>query len=151
MRDFRDPSEDSLANSSRHIHLGRACLPTPPPGRTKTNDYSVPVSHGHRNVWTLGYVDEVVIGCGGEVVARHPRCYDREDMNFDAVHYLHARRAGEVACLAGGAPAEAHLCPFKCGAQEVVVASASLDDDPGAFLSSTLRATLRSRVRLPCA
>jgi len=35
-----------------------------------------------------GHVDEVVIGCRGEVIARHPRCYDREDMIFDPVHYL---------------------------------------------------------------
>ena len=33
-------------------------------------------------------VDQVVIGCGGEIIARHPRCYDREDMVFDPVHYL---------------------------------------------------------------
>jgi transposase len=56
--------------------------------RYKTNDYSVPVAYGHRDVWLRGYVDEVVIGCGGEVIARHPRCYDREDMVFDPVHYL---------------------------------------------------------------
>ena len=56
--------------------------------RYKTNDYSVPVAYGHRDVWVRGYVDEVVIGCGGEIVARHPRCYDREDMIFDPVHYL---------------------------------------------------------------
>ena len=56
--------------------------------RYKTNDYSVPVAYGHRDVWVRGYVDEVVIGCGGEIVARHPRCYDREDMVFDPVHYL---------------------------------------------------------------
>jgi transposase len=56
--------------------------------RYKTNDYSVPVAYGHREVWVRGYVDEVVIGCGGEIVARHPRCYDREDMVFDPVHYL---------------------------------------------------------------
>jgi hypothetical protein len=56
--------------------------------RYKTNDYSVPVACGHRDVWIRGYVDEVVIGCGGEIVARHPRCYDREDMVFDPVHYL---------------------------------------------------------------
>jgi transposase len=56
--------------------------------RYKTNDYSVPVAYGHRDVWIRGYVDEVVIGCGGEIVARHPRCYDREDMIFDPVHYL---------------------------------------------------------------
>lgn len=56
--------------------------------RYKTNDYSVPVAYGHRDVWLRGYVDEVVIGCGGEVIARHPRCYDREDIVFDPVHYL---------------------------------------------------------------
>ena len=56
--------------------------------RYKTNDYSVPVAYGHRDVWIRGYVDEVVIGCGGEIVARHRRCYDREDMIFDPVHYL---------------------------------------------------------------
>ena len=56
--------------------------------RYKTNDYSAPVAYGHRDVWIRGYVDAVVIGCGGEVIARHPRCYDREDMVFNPVHYL---------------------------------------------------------------
>ena len=56
--------------------------------RYDTNDYSVPVAYGHQDVWVRGYVDEVVIGCRGEVIARHPRCYDREDMVFDPVHYL---------------------------------------------------------------
>jgi transposase InsO family protein len=56
--------------------------------RYKTNDYSVPVAYGHRDVWLRGYVDQVVIGCGGDVLARHPRCRDREDMVFDPVHYL---------------------------------------------------------------
>ena len=56
--------------------------------RYKTNDYSVPVAYGHRDVWVRGYVDRVVIGCGGEIIARHPRCYEREDMVFDPVHYL---------------------------------------------------------------
>jgi len=56
--------------------------------RYKTNDYSVPVAYGHRDVWIRGYVDRVVIGCGGDVIARHARCYGREDMVFDPVHYL---------------------------------------------------------------
>lgn len=56
--------------------------------RYKTNDYSAPVAYGHRDVWLRGYVDQVVIGCGGDVIARHPRCWDREDMVFDPVHYL---------------------------------------------------------------
>ena len=56
--------------------------------RYRTNDYSVPVAYGHRQVWVRGYVDRVVIGCGGEVIARHVRCYEREDMVFDPLHYL---------------------------------------------------------------
>ncbi|MDA1236895.1 MAG: IS21 family transposase [Acidobacteria bacterium] len=56
--------------------------------RYDTNDYSVPVAYGHQDVWVRGYVDQVVIGCRGEVIARHPRCYDREDMIFDPIHYL---------------------------------------------------------------
>ena len=56
--------------------------------RYKTNDYSVPVAYGHREVWVRGYVDQVVIGSGGDIIARHPRCWDREDMVFDPIHYL---------------------------------------------------------------
>ena len=56
--------------------------------RYKTNDYSVPGAYGHRDVWLRGYVDQVVIGCGSDVIARHPRCWDREDMVFDPVQYL---------------------------------------------------------------
>jgi hypothetical protein len=56
--------------------------------RYKTNDYSVPVAYGHRDVWIRAYVDRVVIGSGGEIIARHLRSYDREDMVFDPVHYL---------------------------------------------------------------
>ncbi len=56
--------------------------------RYRTNDYSVPVAYGHRDVWVRGYVDRVVIGCGGDVIARHPRSYEREDMIFEPIHYL---------------------------------------------------------------
>jgi hypothetical protein len=56
--------------------------------RYKTNDYSVPVAYGHRDVWIRAYVGRVVIGCGGKVIAGHRRSYDREDMVFDPVHYL---------------------------------------------------------------
>ena len=56
--------------------------------RYDTNDYSVPVAYGHQDVWVRAYVDQVVIGCRGDVIARHPRCYAREDMVFDPIHYL---------------------------------------------------------------
>ncbi len=39
--------------------------------RYRTNDYSVPVAYGHREVLVRGYVDRVVISCGSEVIARH--------------------------------------------------------------------------------
>ena len=56
--------------------------------RYKTNDYSVPVAWGHQDVWIRGYVDEVVIGCRSEVIARHPRSYEREEVIFNPLHYL---------------------------------------------------------------
>ncbi len=43
--------------------------------RYDTNDGSVPVACGHQEVWVRGYVDRVVIGCRGEVIARHPIFY----------------------------------------------------------------------------
>jgi len=56
--------------------------------RYRLNDYSVPTSFGHREVFVRGYVHEVVIACGTEIIARHPRSYEREDFVFDPLHYL---------------------------------------------------------------
>ena len=56
--------------------------------RYRTNDYSVPVAFGHWEVLVKGYVDQVVICCGAEVIARHPRSYEQEDFIFDPLHYL---------------------------------------------------------------
>jgi transposase len=56
--------------------------------RYRTNDYSVPVAYGHREVLVRGYVHEIVISCGSEVIARHRRSYERDDFVFDPLHYL---------------------------------------------------------------
>ena len=56
--------------------------------RYGTNDYSAPVAYGYRNVLVRGYVDQVVISCGSEVIARHPRSYQRDDFVYDPIHYL---------------------------------------------------------------
>jgi transposase len=56
--------------------------------RYRTNDYSVPTCYGHRDVLVKGYVHEVVIACGSEIIAHHRRSYQREDMVFDPLHYL---------------------------------------------------------------
>ena len=74
--------------------------------RYRANDYSVPTAYGHREVLVKGYVHEVVIACGSEVIARHPRSYEREDMIFDPLHYLalleeKTRALDQAAPLAG--------------------------------------------------
>ena len=61
--------------------------------RYRTNGYSVPVAYGHRDVIVRGCVGQVVIGqavisCGSEVIAKHPRSYERDDFVFDPIHYL---------------------------------------------------------------
>ena len=70
--------------SDRHLTRVSSLSPV----RYRTNDYSVPVAYGHREVLVRGYVDEVVISCGTDVIARHRRSYDRDDFVFDPVHYL---------------------------------------------------------------
>ncbi len=56
--------------------------------RYRGTDYSVPTAYGHREVLIRGYVHEVAIACGAEVIARHPRSYERGDFVFDPLHYL---------------------------------------------------------------
>lgn len=56
--------------------------------RYRGNDYSVPVAYAHHEVQVHGYVGEVVIGCGAEVIARHRRSYEKADMVFDPMHFL---------------------------------------------------------------
>ena len=74
--------------------------------RYRTNDYSVPTAYGHREVLVKGYVHEVVIACASEIIARHSRSYEREDMVFDPLHYLalleeKTRALDQAAPLAG--------------------------------------------------
>jgi hypothetical protein len=56
--------------------------------RYRTNDYSVPTEYGHRQVLVKGYVYEVVIAHGSQVIARHVRSYEHEATVFDPLHYL---------------------------------------------------------------
>lgn len=56
--------------------------------RYRCNDYSVPVGYAHHEVQVRGYVGEVVIGAGTEVIARHRRSYEKTDMVFDPLHFL---------------------------------------------------------------
>jgi hypothetical protein len=56
--------------------------------RYRTNDYSVPTEYGHRQVLVKGYVHQVVIACGSDVIAVHARSYEHEAAVFDPLHYL---------------------------------------------------------------
>ena len=56
--------------------------------RYRGNDYSVPTQYGHQKVLVRGYVHEVVIAHGTDVIARHKRSWEKEDYIFDPLHYL---------------------------------------------------------------
>jgi hypothetical protein len=78
--------------------------------RYDRNDYSVPTAYGHRPVLVKGYVDEVVISCGAEVIARHARSYGREDFVFDPLHYL-ALLERKIGALDQAAPLQGWALP----------------------------------------
>jgi transposase len=54
------------------------------------NRYSVPRAHAFQAVAVKGYVDRVVIVARGQVVASHPRHYERCAPVLDPLHYLAA-------------------------------------------------------------
>jgi len=56
--------------------------------RFDCNDYSVPVRFAHHPVVVKGYADVVRICRKNGVVAEHLRLWDKEDIAFEALHYL---------------------------------------------------------------
>ena len=56
--------------------------------RYRGNDYSVPTAYGYREVLVKGFVDAVLIYCHTELIARHPRSYEKADCIFEPRHYL---------------------------------------------------------------
>jgi transposase len=52
------------------------------------NQYSVPTEFAHHLVTAVGTVDHVKITSGDRVVASHRRCWGREQVTYDPVHYL---------------------------------------------------------------
>ena len=79
--------------------------------RDRRNDDSVPTAYGHREVLVTGSVDEVVIVCGSDEIARHRRSYEREVLIFEPRHYwaLLERKPGALdhAAPVGGAAGQA--------------------------------------------
>jgi hypothetical protein len=56
--------------------------------RFDTNSYSVPTRYAHREVTVVATVSEVRIVFEDNLIARHERCWGREQYHFDPVHYL---------------------------------------------------------------
>src|SRR3954463_3049618 len=56
--------------------------------RFDTNDYSVPTAYAHHKLTAVGTIDMLRIVAGDRVVAEHKRCWDRERVTYDPVHYL---------------------------------------------------------------
>ena len=56
--------------------------------RYRTNDYSVPTQYGHRDVLVKGYVNRVEVCLAGDIIARHPRSYGKEEFIYNPLHYL---------------------------------------------------------------
>jgi transposase len=56
--------------------------------RFDRNDYSVPTAFAHHEVTAIGGIEQVRIACGSQLVAVHPRCWDKERITFDPRHYL---------------------------------------------------------------
>src|SRR3954471_20476024 len=56
--------------------------------RFDANDYSVPTEFAHHKVAAVGTVDAVRVVVGDRVVASHRRCWGREGVFYDPVHYL---------------------------------------------------------------
>jgi hypothetical protein len=56
--------------------------------RYRSNDYSVPTAYGFQDIMVKGFVDAVVILCGGREIARHVRSYAEGEFVADPLHYL---------------------------------------------------------------
>ena len=56
--------------------------------RFDRNDYSVPTDYAYHPLTVLGGIEQVRILFVDDVVATHKRCWDRQKVWFDPVHYL---------------------------------------------------------------
>jgi hypothetical protein len=86
------------------------------------NRYSVMAKAARRTVQVRAYADRIVVRCGDEVVAEHPRYFGRDRTIYDPWHYLpvlakQARRAAERRTVPGLGSA-AGACPAAAQARD---------------------------------
>jgi len=56
--------------------------------RFDRNDYSVPMQNAHHAVMAIGGIEKVRFVVQDQVVAEHPRDWEKENVHYDPVHYL---------------------------------------------------------------
>lgn len=56
--------------------------------RFDKNDYSVPTQFAHREITVVATVDSVKLVCDDKLIARHPRCWKKQQSLFKPQHYL---------------------------------------------------------------
>ena len=84
--------------------------------RYRGNDYSVPTAFGFQDFMVKGFVDQTVILCGGEEIARHQRCYGSGTFVFNPLHYLaliemkRTRSIRPHRCRTGACPRRSRTC-----------------------------------------
>jgi transposase len=80
--------------------------------RFDSNDYSVPTKFAHHSATAIGTVDQVRIVVADGVVATHRRCWDREQVKYDPLHYLALleRKPGAIDFAASLAGWELPVC-----------------------------------------
>lgn len=84
--------------------------------RYRCNDYSVPTTYGFQDVMVKGFVDQVVILCGGEEIACHERCYGSGTFKFDRCITWRCSRPSRMhsirqrPCRIGTCPKRSSIC-----------------------------------------
>jgi transposase len=88
-------AEEQAAAAPLPLHRFDACVIHPAVTADKyqtvafdCNRYSVPRPYAHQTVMVKGYVDQVVIVSGSELIATHARSLQRGTMVLDTIHYL---------------------------------------------------------------
>jgi transposase len=56
--------------------------------RFENNDYSVPTKYAHHEVTIVAGIEEIRLVVGDRLIARHPRHWSKEHIEFNPIHYL---------------------------------------------------------------
>jgi transposase len=77
------PAHDFACCTSREVKLNKYSQV-----QFETNHYSVPTDQAYRSLTLRAYPFQIELLFQGQVLATHPRCYDREQAIIDPLHYL---------------------------------------------------------------